>query len=112
MNFAIRKSMNERFMPAPGARLRFRDEGHGFPIVFIHGWTLDLEMWNPQATALRDTFRIVRMDRRGFGASEGTGSLLCDVQDLANLLDYLGLERVALVGMSQGARVAISAATS
>ena len=99
-------------MTALGARLRFRDEGHGFPIVFIHGWTLDLEMWSPQATALRDTFRIVRMDRRGFGASEGTGSLLCDVRDLTKLLDYLGLARVALVGMSQGARVAMRAATS
>jgi pimeloyl-ACP methyl ester carboxylesterase len=112
MHFAIRKSMNERFMSAPGARLRFRDEGYGFPIVFIHGWTLDLEMWRPQANALRDAFRIVRMDRRGFGASDGTASLVCDVRDLTKLLDYLGLERVALVGMSQGARVAMCAAVS
>jgi len=112
MNFAIRKSKDKHFMPAPGARLRFRDEGRGFPIVFIHGWTLDLEMWGPQANALRHAFRIVRMDRRGFGASEGIASLVCDVRDLKELLDHLELERVALVGMSQGARVAMCAAMS
>jgi len=97
-------------MTAPDARVRFRDEGHGFPIIFIHGWTLNLQMWTPQADALRDAFRIVSMDRRGFGASDATASLLFDVQDVTKLLDYLALERVALVGMSQGARVAIGAA--
>jgi pimeloyl-ACP methyl ester carboxylesterase len=102
--------MSERFIAVPGARLRFRDEGCGFPIVFIHGWTLDLEMWEPQANALRDAFRIVRMDRRGFGASDGTASRASDVHDLMDLLAYLELERVALVGMSQGARVAMCAA--
>jgi pimeloyl-ACP methyl ester carboxylesterase len=110
MNFAIRNETGERFMLVPGARLRFRDEGGEFPIVFIHGWTLDLEMWEPQANALRDAYRIVRMDRRGFGASAGPASLIADVQDLQHLLDYLQLERVALVGMSQGARVAMHAA--
>jgi len=110
MNFAIRKPTSERFMVTAGARLRFRDEGGGFPIVFIHGWTLDLEMWEPQANALRDAYRIVRMDRRGFGASAGAASLIGDVQDLQDLLNYLRLERVALVGMSQGARVALHAA--
>jgi 3-oxoadipate enol-lactonase len=69
-------------------------------------------MWEPQAQALRATYRIVRMDRRGFGALEGTASLLGDSRDLTDLLDYLGLKRVALVGMSQGARVAMHAAMS
>src|SRR5665213_1550726 len=110
MYFAIRTTTHERFMTAPHARVRFRDEGHGFPIVFIHGWALNLQMWTPQADALHDAFRIVRMDRRGFGVSDATASLLCDVQDITKLLDYLGLERVALVGMSQGARVAIGSA--
>ena len=67
MHFAMRKSSADRFLPVPGARLRFRDEGSGVALVLIHGWTLDLEMWSPQAQPLRDRFRIIRMDRRGFG---------------------------------------------
>jgi len=88
------------------ARLRFRDEGAGPAIVLVHGWTLDLDMWEPQAQALSDTFRVIRLDRRGFGLSSGQPSLAADVSDLRALMQHLRLRSVALAGMSQGARVA------
>lgn len=88
------------------ARVRFRDAGAGPAVVLIHGWTLDLEMWEPQARALRDSFRIIRFDRRGFGLSSGRPSLSHDISDLRALCAHLRLESVALVGMSQGARCA------
>ena len=90
------------------ASLRFRDEGGGPPVVFIHGWTLDLEVWNPQAAALADSFRVVRYDRRGFGFSGGEPGRAADVEDLGRLLDHLQLARATLVGLSQGARVALA----
>ena len=90
------------------ARLRFRDDGEGPPVVFIHGWTLDLEVWNPQAAALADSFRVVRYDRRGFGFSGGEPGRAADVDDLGGLLDHLQLARATLVGHSQGARVALA----
>lgn len=89
-------------------RLRFRDEGEGMPVVFIHAWTVDLEIWDPQSAALAQSMRIVRFDRRGFGLSQGTPALAADCDDLRTLVDRLGLARVALVGASQGARVALS----
>ena len=90
------------------ATLRFRDDGRGTPVVFIHGWTLDLEAWNPQAAALAESFRVVRYDRRGFGLSGGEPGRAADVDDLGRLLDYLELVRATLVGLSQGARVALA----
>lgn len=87
-----------------GATLRFRDEGCGPPIMLVHGWTLDLEMWNSQAAALRGDFRVVRFDRRGFGLSSGHPSIDRDCEDIEALCRHLALDRVALVGMSQGAR--------
>jgi len=75
-------------------------------LVFVHGWTLDLEMWEPQA-ALASKFRAVRYDRRGFGLSTGRPSLEDDVTDLRALLTALGVARPLLVGMSQGARVVL-----
>jgi len=90
------------------ARLRYRDEGAGPPLVLIHGWTLDLEVWNPQAAALGASFRIVRYDRRGFGLSEGAPGIAADLEDLARLFDHLGLGAPTLVGLSQGARVALA----
>src|SRR5262245_41870061 len=90
------------------ARLRLRDQGRGPAVVFIHAWTLDLDAWQPQATALADSFRVIRYDRRGFGLSEGVPGRAADARDLGRLLDHLGLESAMLVGASQGARVALA----
>ena len=53
--------------------------------MFVHGWTLDLDVWEPQAT-LAAELRVVRYDRRGFGLSSGRPSLSKDVSDLGTLL--------------------------
>ena len=90
------------------ARLRFRDEGEGEPLVFVHGWTLDLEMWDPQAAEFSRTMRVIRYDRRGHGLSGGTPGHAQDPRDLEALLDHLQLPRATVVGMSQGARTALT----
>jgi 3-oxoadipate enol-lactonase len=94
-----------------GARLRYRDEGAGPALLFIHGWGLDLEVWRPQAAALSRDFRVLRYDRRGFGLSTGTPSLARDVDDALALLDACELGSAVLVGASQGARVALRLAS-
>ena len=95
------------YFTTEGARLRYRDEGAGPVIVLVHGWTLDLEMWNPQATALQQHFRIIRCDRRGFGLSSGAPGLVQDATDLIALCGHLRARPVGCVGMSQGARVVL-----
>ncbi len=90
------------------AWLRVRDQGAGAPIVFIHGWTLDLDSWEPQAAAFAGSHRVVRYDRRGFGLSEGLPGRAADAEDLGRLVDQLGPGAVTLVGVSQGARVALA----
>jgi pimeloyl-ACP methyl ester carboxylesterase len=99
------------FLVVNGTRLRFRDEGRGPALLLVHGWTLDLEMWDPQVAALRDTFRLVRLDRRGHGLSEGVPAQERDCEDLAALCGHLCLTRVALLGMSQGARSVLAFAS-
>jgi 3-oxoadipate enol-lactonase len=98
--------VTDRELTVTGARLRFRDEGAGPALLLIHGWTLDLDMWEPQAQELSGSFRIIRHDRRGFGLSTGRPSLADDVTDVLALCKHLRLDAVAVVGMSQGARVA------
>lgn len=101
-----------RFLAPDEVPLHYRDEGCGPAVVLVHGWPLDLEMWNPQVAALSDRFRLLRWDRRGFGRSGGLPSLEADVRDLGALLDHAGAARGALLGMSQGARVALSFAAA
>jgi 3-oxoadipate enol-lactonase len=95
-----------RELQLPGARLRYRDDGAGRAVVLVHGWTLDLDVWDPQL-ALTAELRVLRYDRRGFGLSSGIPSLDSDIDDLGALLYALGVVSPLLVGMSQGARVVL-----
>jgi 3-oxoadipate enol-lactonase len=101
----------DRYLVVDGARIRYRDAGQGAVVLMVHGWTLDLDMWEPQAAALRDSFRIVRLDRRGFGLSSGRPAPAKDISDIGALCEHLGIRRVALVGMSQGVRAVLGFAS-
>jgi 3-oxoadipate enol-lactonase len=96
----------DQYLSLHGARLRYRDEGAGPAVVLVHGWTLDLDIWQPQV-ALAGGLRVVRYDRRGFGASGGDASTQADIEDLRALITQLGIAHPLLVGMSQGARVVL-----
>ncbi|HET9448354.1 MAG TPA: alpha/beta hydrolase [Steroidobacteraceae bacterium] len=95
------------FIQVRGARLRVRTAGAGAAVLLIHGWTLDLDMWTPQFAALADRYRLIAFDRRGFGLSTGTPGVERDLADIEALLAQLSIEQIAIVGMSQGARVAL-----
>ena len=112
MDQRLNSSPQDLYLEFDGARLRYRDEGHGPALVLVHGWTLDLDMWEFQADALTPDYRVVRLDRRGFGLSSGLPSLAQDVLDVAALCRHLKINRIALVGMSQGARVALDLANA
>jgi 3-oxoadipate enol-lactonase len=104
--------VTDRHFSCNGITMRYRDEGSGPAVVLVHGWTLDLEMWVPQTAALHDSFRVICYDRRGFGLTSGHPSIEGDLQDLEALCHHLELGRVALVGMSQGARAVMKFATT
>ncbi|MFQ5760809.1 MAG: alpha/beta fold hydrolase, partial [Acidiferrobacterales bacterium] len=87
----------------------YRISGHGKPVVLIHGVGLDLNMWEAQVAALADRFQVIRYDMLGHGSSATPipATELGDfVDQLAELLDALGLDRVVLVGFSMGGLVA------
>jgi 3-oxoadipate enol-lactonase len=102
----------DRYLTLPGAVLRYRDQGHGPAVLFVHGWTLDLDMWEPQIPALQETFRVIRFDRRGFGLSSGRPGLTHDIEDIEALCRHLAIKHIALIGMSQGARAVLGFASA
>jgi 3-oxoadipate enol-lactonase len=99
-----------RFLARDGAQLHYRDEGAGPALVLIHGWLMDLTAWDAEQPAWSRHFRVLRMDRRGFGRSSGAPCFASDADDVLALLDARGVERAALLGMSQGARIALDLA--
>jgi pimeloyl-ACP methyl ester carboxylesterase len=92
-----------------GARLWVEDEGGGPAVLFVHGGLGDSRLWEPQARALAAEFRTIRYDLRYFGRSESPGVTVNMVDDLVGVLDALGVERAALVGLSLGGGLALDA---
>ena len=84
--------------------------GDGPPLILLHGWTLDARMWLPQVAALAQHFLLVMPDRRGFGRATAPPDLAREAEDVQRIADFLGFGRFALLGLSQGAAVALDCA--
>ena len=89
-----------------GVNLHVKDWGKGRPVVLIHGWPLNADMWEYQAPALVEAgFRVIAYDRRGFGRSDQPASGYdydTLTNDLEDVLDASGARGAALVGFSMG----------
>lgn len=84
--------------------------GVGPPVVLLHGGTGSSESyWAHQVPALSEHFQLILMDHRGFGASdyEGEFSIPACAEDLAGLLDHLGVESASLLGLSLGGAISL-----
>jgi 3-oxoadipate enol-lactonase len=93
-----------------GTRLWYEVEGEGPGVVLLHEGIGDARMWDDQWKPFSASYRTVRMDFRGFGRSELPGGPFSLADDVLALVDDLGLGRVALVGGSVGANVALEVA--
>ena len=95
-----------------GARIFYKDWGtDGSPVVLSHGWPLNSDAWEAAALFLAEHgHRAIAHDRRGHGRSSQTwhgNEMDTYADDLANLIDSLGLEEVTLVGHSTGGGEAV-----
>jgi pimeloyl-ACP methyl ester carboxylesterase len=91
--------------------LASREVGAGRPLVLLHAFPLSSAMWLAQREGLGPVCQVVTPDQRGFGGSplgDDEPSLDRCADDLAALLDRLGLERVVLGGLSMGGYVAMA----
>jgi pimeloyl-ACP methyl ester carboxylesterase len=107
-----------RFCRAPdGVRIAYATVGQGPALVKTANWMSHLEydwkspLWRHLARELSRDFRLVRYDQRGNGLSDwdvDDFSLEACVGDLEAVIDAVALERFALLGVSQGSRVAVA----
>lgn len=90
-----------------GVNLAVEVRGEGPAILFVHGYPLDRTIWAGQVAAL-DGFRRIAPDLRGMGRSDAPDlgySIGTYADDLAALLDTLGVENAVLCGLSMGGYV-------
>ncbi|MDP6832278.1 MAG: alpha/beta fold hydrolase [Alphaproteobacteria bacterium] len=91
-----------------GVRVHFEDSGgDGPPVLLTHGFSASTGMWRGQVEAFGGQYRLIRMDMRGHGET------LCPLQpelysqhhtedDMAAILDHLGIEQAVIGGHSLG----------
>jgi 3-oxoadipate enol-lactonase len=93
-----------------GAELNYELTGGGPAVALIHEGVCDLRMWDELVEALAAEFTVFRHDMRGYGDSTLPPGPFSQSADLLALLDHVGIERAALVGVSYGGRVALDTA--
>ena len=93
-----------------GAELNYELTGDGPAVVLVHEGVCDLRMWDELVGPLAREFTVLRYDMRGYGDSTLPPGPFSQSGDLLGLLDHVGIERAALVGVSYGGRVALDTA--
>jgi pimeloyl-ACP methyl ester carboxylesterase len=93
-----------------GARLWYDETGDGPAVLLLHGGLGDSGLWEPVVPFLAERFRTIRTDLRFFGRSVGPAGPWSWHDDVIGVLDELGIERAALVGLSLGGKLALDIA--
>jgi 3-oxoadipate enol-lactonase len=84
--------------------------GEGPSLVLVHEGICDSRMWDEQWERYAESFRVLRLDLRGFGQSPLEPGPFAHARDVIETLERHGFESIALVGVSLGGRVALEVA--
>jgi len=100
---------------ANGITINYQFEGPDSApcLVFSNSLATSLAMWDEQAAALRDSFRILRYDQRGHGGTDApAGRYAYDtlLADALGLLDALSIGKAHFAGLSMGGATALGLA--
>jgi 3-oxoadipate enol-lactonase len=90
--------------------LAYDSRGSGPALLLVHAFPLDRRMWSEELARLSRNRRVITVDLRGFGESPLWGTPKVDdlADDLATLLDALGVPMAAVAGLSAGGYVALA----
>jgi 3-oxoadipate enol-lactonase len=111
MNTDVAELAQSGTVQANGQDLYFELHGEGPPLVLVMGIGYDSSLWTlAQVPALSTQFQVILVDNRDAGRSSKAGQpyKIADMaDDLAGLLDALGIQRTHLLGLSMGGMIAL-----
>lgn len=101
--------MRETWVEVAHARLYVADDGDGAALLLLHGGMADHRAAWPVVAPLAGRFRVIAPDLRGSGRSHYGMPISFDqlADDLASVLDRLGVRRAIVGGISGGSGVAV-----
>jgi pimeloyl-ACP methyl ester carboxylesterase len=103
-------SRRKRRLEVGDATIRYLDEGHGPPVLLLHGCPFSTFVWRKVLPALASEYRCLAPDLLGLGDTEAPAdsdwSVRAQTEMVVGLLDALGVERAHVVGHDQGGAIA------
>ena len=96
------------YAPSAGAKLYYEEAGSGYPLVFVHEFGGDHRSWEAQLRFFARRYRCVAYNARGYPPSDVPDDVALyrqeqQADDVAAVLDHLGIERAHVCGLSMGA---------
>lgn len=103
------------YVEATGARLYFEECGHGYPIIFVHEFASDMRGWESQLRHFSRGYRCIAFNARGYPPSDipqnaASYGWELAVDDIADVMRGLAIERAHVVGSSMGGYAALQLA--
>jgi len=100
------------YIDVPGGKIYAEADGDGPPVVFVHAGVAHLRMWDEQVAVLRDAYRVMRYDTRGYGKTRVDDVPYSNSGDLGLVMDHFGADSAHVVGLSRGAQIALDFAVN
>lgn len=96
------------FRTNDNVELYYEVKGEGKPLLMVPGWTCSTRFWDKNANELAKSCQVILLDYRGHGESEKvmhSHRISRYAMDIKNLLDYLDVRDVTVLGWSMGAAI-------
>ena len=101
------------YAPVNGIKIWYATFGRGSPVILLHGGLANVNYWGDLVPALAPHYRVVVMDSRGHGRSSRDAKPYgydLMASDVLALMDFLKIDKAALVGWSDGAIIGLDIA--
>jgi pimeloyl-ACP methyl ester carboxylesterase len=101
------------YAPVNGVKIWYSVFGRGQPVILLHGGLANSNYWGHLVPALSSRYQVIVMDSRGHGGStRNSEPISYDLMasDVLAVMDFLKIEKAALVGWSDGAIIGLDIA--
>ncbi|MBI5931070.1 MAG: alpha/beta hydrolase [Chloroflexi bacterium] len=100
-------NVTKGFAEVKNSKLYYEMAGEGHPLLLVHTMLTSHRYWDEQFSEFAKQYRVIRYDVRGFGQSKISKEAFSDTQDIVQLLNFLGIEKTYLLGLSMGGEIAM-----
>ncbi len=100
-------NITKGFAEIENSKLYYEMTGEGHPLLLVHPMLTSHKYWDDQFGEFAEQYRVIRYDVRGFGQSKMSEEPYTDTSDIVQLLDFLGIEKNYILGLSMGGEIAM-----